>query len=317
MKSFLKRSAIGLAVLGITCSANASMFNSHGYFIGVEGLSLRPMNGDLDWFYVNTSSGGERIGAISTDHDWGWRLFGGLKFGDNEDLTLSWTRLRSSSSDSEDFDAIGNNIRFVDTSATEARAKVNFDLDEVYGVMGHTINFNNLWSLRVAGGLTFARIDSDMKVSLDSSNASDVSSATAKSRLRGWGPRAEADVGYRLNPNFALFANGNTSLLVADRNTSVDFFSSGDFTHEYDFSGRNVVVPKLGMRLGVSYSCMMGQAGSEGAGTSVTIAAGWQVESYIHAIERYQTFNDLPDTTVSNFGDQGVFLGIAFNSGWM
>jgi hypothetical protein len=138
--------------------------------------------------------------------------------------------------------------------------------------------------------------------------------------MKGWGPRAEFDATYHLGYNFALFANTNAALLVADRDVNVDWYSDGDFNGEYSFSGRKVVVPKLGMRLGASYTYDFGQSGAEGAvgGSALTFAAGWQVESYIHAIERYDDWQgDLPSTKVSNFSDHGLFLGLTYSSSWM
>src|SRR5690606_14129258 len=90
-----------------------------------------------------------------------------------------------------------------------------------------------------------------------------------------------------------LFANTNAALLVSTRKIELEGYSSNYYNGGgYDlyssyYSNRHVVIPKLGMRLGASYSFMFGQAGGEGAPcSSLTIDAGWQVESYIHAIER-------------------------------
>lgn len=58
---------------------------------------------------------------------------------------------------------------------------------------------------------------------------------------------------------------------------------------------------------------------------SLTIEAGWQTESYIRAIERIDGFNKLnvfnntatsnQRTKVSNFGDEGLFIGVKVNTG--
>jgi hypothetical protein len=213
------------------------------------------------------------------------------------------------------------------------QGKVDFDLDDVYGVWGHTINFNNPWSVRYAAGFEYAKLDSDMTVSAEEFDDTDgLIGFTSHSHLKGFGPRVEFDMTYHLPSNFALFANAHAALLVSKRKISLnpqDFIDSDiDFLSTY-YSSRHVVVPKFGTRLGVSYSTMFGQAGAEGcSGTALTINAGWEVESYVHAIERpessffgvdrvQQSASSFTSTKTSNFGHSGFFLGLTLSSGWM
>jgi len=336
MKSFLKKTAISMLVMGMAgtsfaaMSHNTGMWAPHmnGWFIGVDGLDLRPMNGDLDFVSISPTSFGSYYNqAISTDYEWSWRLYGGIRFTDNDDITLSWTRMRADDSQSV---GINNDLLSVpkwlfNNSWDSISGKVDFDLDDVYGVWGHTINFNNPWSVRFAAGLDYVKLYSDMTVGAVN-NGSDNGSIgdTAHSHLKAFGPRAEFDATYHLPYNFALFANANAALFAGERkvtlypnvnpNLSSEFFTTS-------FSTRHVVVPKFGMRLGASYGWMFGQSGGEGGSVStLTIDAGWQVESYIHAIERPSgNFNDesFGTTTVSNFGDQGLFVGVKYSSDWL
>src|SRR5689334_13531421 len=110
MKSFFKRSAISLIVIGMAGSASAGTAKHHhvnnvnnqnvtnvntvnnnynnswsphmgGWFLGVEGLSLRPENGDLDLFEVSTSFNdvdSSYFQAIQPHYNWNWRVFGGV-----------------------------------------------------------------------------------------------------------------------------------------------------------------------------------------------------------------------------------------------
>jgi hypothetical protein len=329
MKSIFKRSAIGMIVLGMTGGAFAmgAMPQLNGAFIGVEALDVRPMNGDLDVFRTtysvnNVSSFYTR--AISPGYDWNWRVFGGVRFSDNDDITLSWFRLRASDSTSIYGTNTTNVVRYIGQDRDNAYGSVDFHLDEVYGVWGHTVYFNNPWSVRFAAGIEYARLDSDLYTS--SADTSSLEAATSESELRGWGPRAEFDATYHFTNNFAVFANTNAALLASKREIEFNhFFADTDDTDYdyYNYTTRRTVVPKLGMRLGASYTIGFGQAGGEGAGSSLTIAAGWQVESYIHAIERVDWYESSEEgevqshTKVSNFSDQGLFLGLTFNTGWM
>lgn len=346
MKSFFKRSAISMIVLSMAGSvyaaspakhhnvnnnvnANNATYNNSwsphtsGWFIGVEGLDLRAENGDLDFYQVGTTFDGVTstyTQAISTSYQWNWRLFGGFHFGDNDDFTVSWMRMRNSDSEHVNFTGLsGFDLRYID-DVPFADGHVNFDVDNVYGVLGHTIYFNNPWSVRFAAGVEYARVESNLSVSGFSSSSFE--DAVSDSEIKGWGPRVEVDLNYHIMNNFSIFANTNAALLVSERDISFSDISGSieevtGFGYD-NYSDRHVVIPRFGMRLGASYTFGFGQAGSEGAGSAVTLSAGWQVESYVHAIER-GTYGDdfIGETRVSNFGDQGLFLGIKFSSDWM
>lgn len=340
MKSYFKRSAIGLAVFSMT----GSIFAMAG-FIGVEGLDLRPQNGDLDVVRTAFTSGSPAVthfntNGISTDYNWDWRIFAGVRMGD-DDLTISWLRLRASDSLDDFVGPAGASIRYLGTGSlssttyTVGTGDVNFHLDEVYGVWGHTVHFNNPWSVRFAAGLEYAHLESDLTtLGVNASVANAFGSAASDSDLKGWGPRAELDLMYQLPSNFMVFANSNAALLVSRREVefSRNFVTSGStsatgFPEFEDYTTRHVVIPKFGMRLGIGYSFPFGQIGGEGMAGAITLTAGWQVESYIHAIERrgwdYSIGTSGGDTVilggndetkVSNFGDQGLFLGVTFSS---
>jgi hypothetical protein len=374
MKSFFKRSAISMIVLGITGSAYAAVPNNpnnwsnwspqySGVFLGVEGLYLEPRNGDLDYVTVIPSSPGESFTTsnINTDYDWSWRIYGGIKFTENDDITLSW--LQSNESDNEHLALAGTESDVLSAPRfhfifpwDNITGHASFDLDDAYLVWGHTIHFNNPWSVRFAAGLEYAKIDSDLRVTANDTEADlpiGYTGFEAKSDTKGFGPRVEFDMIYGFGCGFNAFANFNAALLVSSRDVSLnpvvpsvtitdeeegetttfDFFSS-------DYSKRHVVIPKFGARLGVGYTYIFGQAGAEGCGTALTINVGWQVESYIHAIERPSdgfsdvTFDEEPippalqqepetlfgafnHTKTSNFGDQGPFIGIQVSTGWL
>jgi len=357
MKSIFKRSAIGMIVLGMAGSAMAmshakaattaapapassGMWSPHmnGWFLGVEGLYVEGRNGDTDFLTVAPSSYNSPYVThnISPDANWNWRIFGGVKFTDNDDITLSWFRMRNDASESY-ANTSGNSVapRFLGwDNWSDLYGKVNYDLDDVYAVWGHTVHFNNPWTVRFAAGLEYAKLDSDFTVA-GTEDTYGRQTYVSDNEFKGFGPRVEFDMTYHLPYNLALFANTNAALLVGHRDISLNGIYD-DYYQYYlaslDYSNRDVVVPKFGMRLGASYSMMFGQAGGEGPCSSLIFSAGWQVESYIHAIERTGAGygGSIPSalkqggswygensTKTSNFGDQGLFLGLAYSSDWM
>lgn len=362
MTILFKRSAIALIVLGMAGAADAAVpgnFNSSsvqmtGVFIGIEGLNLRPLNGDLDYVTVFPASvnGSFSNHAVSTSYDWSWRIFGGMKLTENDDLTFSWLSMdtsdNSSISPGGTVDGYGPSApRWIGGNNIWNRitGKVSFDLDDAYAVWGHTINFSNPWSVRFAGGLEYANLHSKFKIASDSIYSDETNIGfEAKNDTKGVGPRVEFDMTYHLPYGFALFGNSNAALLVGHRDISLDptvVFSDDSFgttfiNYATDYSQRNVVIPRVGMRLGASYSYAWGTAGAEGvarSATTLTIDAGWQVDSYIHAIEHPEagffeaTSNGgvsvasellgSSNTRVSNFADHGLFVGVRIGTDWL
>jgi hypothetical protein len=358
MKSFFKKTAVSMIVLGMAGSSYAAMSSTantswsphmKGWFIGIDALDLQPRNDDLDFVTVfpNTSTGAVNTKAISPDYDWGFRLFGGIKFGDNDDLTLGWTRFHTNDSSSIS-DPAGSTPGSLGVSQPRwlfsdnwknINAKVNFDLDDVWLVMGHTINFNNPWSVRFAGGLEYAKLDSDMQVQATygflENGVFETYGFENTLDLKGIGPRVEGNAVYHLPYNFALFMDANAALLISRRDIALNTLNSAGISDVFPsvtFSTRHVVVPHLGMRIGGNWSYYFGQAGGEGTCNVVTLEAGWQADTYIDAIERVNGsssnsiatrlaqqrafFSSNTTTKVTNYSNQGLFLGVNFSSNW-
>jgi hypothetical protein len=345
MKSFFKKTVISMFVLSMAGTAVAGHQNSNasygtwaphytGFFIGVEGLDLRPMNGDTDYVTQNpfTTTGSFYNDSVSSNYQWGWRVYGGIKFTDNDDLTISWMNLHADDSDSVTNPSAGQTMVPRWNTSSDAwqsvQGKVNTQYTDVYAMLGHSIHFNNPWSVRFAGGLEWTKINSDLTVTGTNTDSDvDGSGFDSDSHLRGFGPRVEFDMTYHLPYNFALFAETNAGLLVSSRKISLEAINpvtNITLNQSSYFSTRHVVVPKFGTRLGASYTWIFGQAGGEGACLSaLKIDAGWQVESYVHAIGHVDaragagtpTDTTFPLTKTSNFGDQGLFIGLEYSSG--
>ena len=347
MKSFFKRSVISIVVLGMAGSSYAAMShmsNSNnagwaprftGFFIGVDGLDLRAQNGDLDYitYSPNFTPGSFSTSAVSTSYQWNWRIYGGIKFTDNDDITVSWMSLKNNNSDSVVIPSgTTTALRWLDQQATwsSASASADFTLNDGYLVWGHTVNFNNPWSVRYAAGVEYVKLDADLDVTGASSSSTVILAYEGDSHTQGWGPRVEFDATYHLPYNFALFANTNAALLASTRKISLDAALDTNTTTTPNifssyFDTRHVIIPRLGMRLGASYSLVWGQAGGEGASCSaLTLDVGWQADAFIHAIERPEdgyinstTTSVMAETKTSNFTDQGWFIGLKFSSDWL
>lgn len=338
MKSLFKQTAISLVVFGMAGSIYAAVSKHDnscweaqlsGAFIGVEGLDLQVQN-TPDYITVFPGDGGNFVTRkIPATYQWNWRVYGGILFTKNDDITLSWMQLRTSNQNSfinSNDVLIGPRWQVVDFWENISGRAI-YDLDDVYAVWGHTINLNNPWSVRFAAGVEYARLNNRITVveNILSQGINDIGFAS-KSRLSGIGPRTELRATLHLPHCLALFGDANAALLASKRITSLRPFNdeSDAALSSVETHNRFVVVPKIGIRLGVSYSHVYGLAGAEGTLcrlNTLSIEAGWQAESYIHAIEHVagNNFNasGFADTGVVNFGDQGVFVGLKFSSDWM
>lgn len=343
MKRIHKLSALGIAIFGLATVANASTLT--GLFIGGEGLDLQARNGDLDYITLfPVGAGPLATYAIHPNYGWGWRVYGGLTFCGNEDLTFSWMRYQKSKT--VDFgtplDAtstiIPSALRWLpEDSWYGISTSASFDVDDVYGVFGHTVIMGP-WKVRYAAGVEWGKIDADMTtqglaqpVAIQPFNT--LVGYEAESHTHGFGPRVEFDFAYGMPYGLYSFIRPSVSLLIASRNIKLESLVTDptdvDFPVDFDFTKRYVVIPHLSAKIGLGYTYTIGGVGSEGAvmdNCALTIEAGWQADSYIHAIERPVGFNN-PDvntastsnlaTKVSNLGLEGFFIGARLSTAWL
>lgn len=297
-----------------------------GYFIGIDALYLQPRNGDLDFAYASSQTGNllaQSTINLNPDYSWGFNLFGGVAFADNNEIRLAWQRLHTKDTKSTYF---ASEPRWISGNTwPSVNGRVTFDYDEVSGVFAHTHIVSDKWRVRYGAGVNYAKINSDLTVDgLQERQDENVwYGRTGYSDFNGVGPRIEANIFYDLTQHVTLFADGNTALLIGNRGVSLDSTDSG---HTYTFADRHVTVPKLGLRLGLNYTNKMGLIGGEGSMTLFTLEAGWQAETYIDAIERPLLLGPVggegdtvsPRSSVlsqtSNFSNQGPFLGIKVSS---
>lgn len=347
MSKIFKKSALGLAILSLAGVTSATAFN--GFFGGLEASYLQGRNDDLN--YVNVlplidTASNSATSIPLNNHEYGWRLFGGMKFAGKQDVTFSYLRFHTNNSGfienppnlpGNDFPGASIPRWLFETSYVNIHSHVTFDLDDYYLMLGHTVNIN-AWNIRAAAGVDFVRLDSDMTVAANLFGEPLIAPLgyTAKSGLRGVGPRLELDAAYNFPFGINVFADANGALLISHRNISLNTLnrlgSVGPFQPSFGFSQRFPIVPKVGLKMGIGFSQTFGQV-SEGAapvGTTMSAQIGWQVESYIHAIERPNpsraTFNvdlaQIPSvtndqTTVSNYDYQGPFLTLTIGTDWL
>ena len=361
MSTLFKKATFSILALSITSSASYATLlppntvtnpNIKGVFIGIDGLYLQPTNNNLDYITIYPNGPGfVSTQSVSPDYTGGFNLYGGVTFGHNDDFTVDWAHLHSSDSNSA-ANILGAQtatpLWLFNSNWSIVTGNSEFDYDDVSAVLGHTYYFNNPWSVRFAAGAEYARIENDFNVTgIQSPGLGGTTFGYQQtSEFNGVGPRVEGDLFYRLPYNFGLFADSNAALLIGRRNLSLNSINPTDAS--YSFSNRNIVVPSLGIKLGVSYTFLFGSVhtvgvvGGEGAAatktvttpaTAVNISGGWQANTLLNAVEHPNCIGfggggsgsgsgseNLPSScsqltnTVTDYSNQGVFLGIKVNT---
>lgn len=320
----LRKTTLSLFIIGF-CNTHSSIAGTMGpvktgcsgnrLFAGAEALYLQPRNDDLDYTTYLVDNYTKTLNT-HLDYDWGFRLYGGVKFANNNDITIAWQRLHTRDNDM----LLGNGDiaiepRWLNLAAWASVQSENiFDYDEVSGVFAHTHDFNNAWLIRYGAGAEYAEIDSRLTVN---GIEQTIQGHTNISNFQGFGPRIEADVFYNFYREFNVFASANSALLIGSRDVSL--LAHHPFGVSRDFSDRNTIVPKLGLRIGLDYQRPFGLIG-DGAASTIDFQVGWQAETYIDAIERPSTGLVGGEGVVilpqrSNYSNQGLFFGMKLTSG--
>ncbi|KTC68859.1 major outer membrane protein [Legionella birminghamensis] len=319
-----RRTALSAFVIGL-CNSPLVVAGSMGpikdcsgyhLFAGIDALYLEPRNDDLDYVTVY-SSGYTKTHNVNLDYDWGFRLYGGVKLLNNNDITIAWQRLHTN-----DLDNIGSDgnqpvePRWLTFFPWEyIRGKSSFDYDEVSGVFAHTKDFANGWLVRYGAGAEYAEIDSRLSVKGRTTDFVERGYSNV-SDFHGFGPRVEADIFYNLYQDISVFASANSALLIGERTFALHALDLDGTSR--DFADRSVVVPKFGLRVGLDYKKSFDLTGST---SLIDLQLGWQAETYIDPIERPSTGLIggegsvgvvLPRT--SNFSNQGLFFGVKLTS---
>ncbi|STX52453.1 major outer membrane protein [Legionella busanensis] len=323
----LKRTALSLFIIGLFNNQSTiagtmgpvSVCDQTNLFIGINALYLQPRNDDLDYATVFTRRP-TYTHNVDLDYDWGFNLFGGIKFYNNNDIKFAWQRLHTI-----DHDSIFPNEEFAveprwlpQASWTSVLGQARFDYDEVSGVIAHTSFFNNGWLIRYGIGAEYAEIDSRFLVDATTDVVTVNRGFTNTSVFHGVGPRIEGDVFYNLYNELNVFASANAALLIGSREFYLTAHRRSDASRYFD--DRLTQVPKLGLRVGVDYKRPVGLL-SAGKSAVIDFQVGWQAETYFDAIERPSTgviggegsiSTVLPRT--SNYNNQGLFFGVALST---
>lgn len=242
--------------------------------IGAYGIDLQPSLGTpFDAFsYVPGTTLDQ---PILPNWNWGFNVEAGYHFGSGKDINLNWYQNNGNA-----------------TMIENGKFKSNWDAANAE--LGQSINLSSNQTLRVFGGVQYARIYTDIRDS--------TSKIFMSSLFNGFGPRAGMDMKYNLATNFGIYAKAATALLTGNSSYNVLGLLGG-------YNRR--VIAELEAKLGADYTYEIAQG-------AFTVDAGYMWFNYFNAVQGLSA-NTLADksnsVSVKVLGDysaSGPYVGLKY-----
>ena len=278
--------------------------------------------------------------AVGSDNDWGWGADITYHFpGDGRDVTLAFTQLNTSDSDSASTDdntlagisapgasAFGKGS-FGRGNYTDATGEVKTNYDSADLTFGQVITAGSRITLHPFAGVRYSYIDYkatgdytrdaiDSSVTPNTEYVQQADSQTIKSTFSGAGPRLGSDAAVNLGSGFSLRGTLGVSLLVGSMDVEDDYTTANytstsgvvslnsisDTDHDLDTNTR--VVPEADAKLAAMYHADFNN------GYGLGFEVGYQVTNYFNAIENSTISTVDTSTEYTDFFMQGPYARI-------
>ena len=313
---------------------------------GVEfsfaALALKPAASNLNYVIFNkglpiqSPSWTEK--ELQPDYDFAYEVGGRYIFPGGSDVSLTWTHLNSSSTDST---VAPNNNFFLGPDyeigpdsipIRNASGKVQFKYDVINLDAGQFVDFGRHVEMRFFGGLSDANLREYVKAIYSGSIPLGIYAGPFRTeqdvtaKFNGIGPRVGLDASYDTDYGVRFLGEAAVSALIGSSYSKTAYLSSaqellikyGQQTNGQFIKDKRVtqVIPGIDAKLGVSYkhafsNCMI-----------LNVKAGYQAAVYINAINQYLPgslvdggpldsggiFVATMNHTQSNYSVQGPFL---------
>lgn len=315
----MKRLSIALAAIGLSASVGAfaalpattdpALINipqlPGGFFLGASGYYLQPsdMHNDLAYAVVNTGTSPSfnlHQKKIDPGYDWGWGVNVGYIFPNTgNDVNLSYFQLQTDDSDS----VTGTQLNIINpqmSSAlqifgewTSARAKAEYDIDQVDLTAGQFINIGCRLIVHPFTGLRWAQLDREIDGTYNGVSTSEPLNETVNTKEEsdywGVGPIVGVDASYYIVYGFGAVGHFDSAVLVGNSdykiNTTTFITPSATplFAHnEFKTDDTTRVIPVVDAKLGLDYTYIFFNT----ANSDLTLEVGWQFTHYFNAVDR-------------------------------
>lgn len=278
--------------------------------IGAQALYLQPRYTGYNQFgTLSNAPLGEAptqlaFQSVDDAYRWGFRVEGGYHFRGVSDINLNWSHYHATTNRGVIVVPTGSSFTDSENNAYAA-GRISTSRqptwDSVNAELGQMVQLSQYNNIRFHGGVQYARINT--QVALSEPDVTDsTTSVTQALTYSGFGPRLGLDMSYLLHSSLAMYANGAMSLLIGPN----QFRDTGVGSHntlQWVTGSSTAIIPELEARLGVKYTYIMTPQ------SELLLDIGWMWNNYFSS----QVNNHATDTHESDFGLQGLFLGIIIN----
>lgn len=302
--------------------------NDFNYAIGQESVTTSGS--------PSTTTNHANTYAVNSDNDWGWGADITYHFpGEGRDVTLAFTQLNTSDSNSVDKDdagltslsaagvaIIGKGRGFSNGNFDAASGHVDTNYDSVDLTFGQVITAGSRITLHPFAGVRYAYIDykatgtySEFANSgrTGSQELSALDTQTLESTFSGAGPRLGSDAAVNLGSGFSLRGTLGVSLLVGSMDVDGDYTtanydtgnvltSTSSTDHGVDTNTR--VVPEADAKLAAMYHADFNN------GYGMGFEVGYQVTNYFNAIQNNTISTADTSSEYTDFFMQGPYARI-------
>jgi len=331
--SMLKIKNTIMLILALNSSiAIANTNNEKGGSIFISALYLQPSFGGNGLGYsafgnyagadnqqvIRTINGINHIHNITPSRKWGFQVGGMYRYNVDNNVTLDWYHL----TDSVNGHLPGNALFSGSIDGFYAGdLELSTKWDAINLELGHQINWCASELINLHAGLGYARIKNTItnhpKLFF---NGTPYFNSTDDLTYRGVGPRMGIDYQHMFGNGFGIYIKTAGSLLVGKASQSIsgyinvvnNIYGVIPFgTNNFDSGERNILVPELEAKLGLSYDYQFAN------GSSLGLDLGYMWMTYLKSIVFYSGIgvvgSSLGTPTSTHFDLNGAYLSVSLS----
>ena len=300
----LGSSAVFAGTMGPVCApGNVTIpCEKTAWNVGAQALFLQPvyaLEGNYPQVVINNGSGvstanhAANYQTATTPYQWGFMVEGSYHFGMGNDVNVNWYRVHNTNSVTNPSADVNDGANGTKVFKSES-ATANPQWDQVDVEMGQHIDFGDMKSVRLHGGVEYARITTQYSTQTNTLALD----TNANSSYNGFGPRGGVDAVYQLGNGFSVYGKGAGSILVGPSSFS-NSASVNSVNNASAFGSSTLIVPELEAKLGLTYTYAMAQG-------DLSRDLGWMWVNYFNVLST----GTRGATNQSDFGVQGPFVGL-------
>lgn len=249
---------------------------------GVQALYLKPTYSFEQENYLPIAT--ESVSDLGGKWSMAFALEGSYHFSTGNDLSFDWTH----------YDATRNRSHLNLSQATR--------FDQANAMFGQHIDFDQIKSARIYGGLQYANLHIS-RINSVSMTPNTLYKQQNFADYNGLGPVLGVNFAYAIGSSgFSLTANTATSILYGTARANINY-SQNAAVLAHPYAARKMMVPGLEEKLGLNYHTQVAQG-------QLTIDGGYQALNYFNAVTRADSSVMGPRGAISDFGMYGPYLGV-------